>query len=58
MIFYQEESWIFSALHAMRKVAMMSLRSWLEQAAFGHYYGEDSRKQGFQNCLESGEEAF
>ena len=37
---------------------MMSLRSWLEQAAFGHYYGEDSRKQGFQNCLESGEEAF
>lgn len=38
------ESSIFSALHARRKVAMMCLRSSLEQAALGLYYGEDSQR--------------
>ena len=38
------ESSIFSALHIRRKVAMMCLRSSLEQAVFGLYYGEDSQK--------------
>lgn len=37
------ESSIFSALHVRRKVAMMSLRSSLEQAALGLYYGKDNR---------------
>ena len=58
MIFYQEESSIFSALRARRKVAMMSLRSSLDQAALGLYYGEDGRKHAFQNSVESGEEPF
>jgi hypothetical protein len=38
------ESSIFSALHVRRKVAMMCLRSSLEQAVFGLYYDEDSKK--------------
>ncbi len=36
------ESSIFSGLHVRRKMAMMCLRSCLEQAVFGLYYGEDS----------------
>jgi len=38
------ESSIFSGLHVRRKMAMMCLRSCLEQAVFGLYYGEDSQR--------------
>lgn len=37
------ELFIFSALHVRSKVAMVCLRSSLEQAVFGLYYSEDSQ---------------